>query len=524
MILSSVRITHSLLLAILLSLLTACGGGGGGGGGTSTAPVANFSISNASPLVNSSVTFDASASTGDISSYAWTFNGTNSQSGQTVSQTFATAGVYVVKLTVTNTEGTNASTERSITVSAPNQAPTANITPDKTAGDTPITVTFDASGSSDLDGTISQYHWDFDDGSTGTGQSVSHLFSNDGIYNVTLTVTDDDGATDTATVTITLSGAFESYSAVHTDDRTVQFGVVTNSDYGTITGWTWDFGDPSDPSPTERFDENPVHTYSSAGTYTVEVTVTFAGGSSTTSFDVVVADLKRIVVIGDSISHGSSGNPSYRYRLWKKLVEGGKVVDLLGTVSTLRTGGACSSADCPSITQSGTLPRTWEFDPDHQAQWGIRADQVLNGGTADGTTVSPLSTILNNAAYSSGADVAIIHLGTNDLIQGQTTTSTRDELQSIIDALFGKFGSGLQIYIAQIIPYTESTNTPNSGNVAALNTLIATLASSQANVTAVDQNTGYNSAVNNQSDGVHPNSTGEELMAQKWYDAIQGSL
>ena len=64
-------------------------------------------------------------------------------------------------------------------------------------------VTFDASGSSDTDGTIVSYFWDFGDGNTGSGMTVTHTYTTQGNYTATLTVTDNDGATDTTTQTLT---------------------------------------------------------------------------------------------------------------------------------------------------------------------------------------------------------------------------------------------------------------------------------------------------------------------------------
>lgn len=61
------------------------------------------------------------------------------------------------------------------------------------------TITFDASGSSDPDGSIVNYVWDFGDETTGTGMIATHSYVLDGIYNVSLTVTDNDGLTDTTT-------------------------------------------------------------------------------------------------------------------------------------------------------------------------------------------------------------------------------------------------------------------------------------------------------------------------------------
>ena len=90
---------------------------------------------------------------------------------------------------------------------AANQPPTARFAfspANPAAGDT---VRFDASGSSDPDGTIVQYLWDFGDGATGTGKIVAHTYGAAGTYTVRLTVRDDGGATDTATATVTVGAA-----------------------------------------------------------------------------------------------------------------------------------------------------------------------------------------------------------------------------------------------------------------------------------------------------------------------------
>jgi len=83
-----------------------------------------------------------------------------------------------------------------------NQAPVASFTATPTSGVAPLLVSFNASGSYDSDGSITSYAWDFKDGNTGSGQTVSHTFASAGSYNVTLTVTDDKGATDSTTKTI----------------------------------------------------------------------------------------------------------------------------------------------------------------------------------------------------------------------------------------------------------------------------------------------------------------------------------
>ncbi|MGB1252385.1 MAG: PKD domain-containing protein [Candidatus Promineifilaceae bacterium] len=82
-------------------------------------------------------------------------------------------------------------------------APVANLSANPTSGTAPLTVSFDASGSSDADGSIVSYAWEFGNGSTASGATVSHTYVNAGVYDVTLTVTDDSGRSDTASTTIT---------------------------------------------------------------------------------------------------------------------------------------------------------------------------------------------------------------------------------------------------------------------------------------------------------------------------------
>jgi PKD repeat protein len=100
----------------------------------------------------------------------------------------------------TNTE---AHTPQSVIINDP---PVASAGADITSGEAPLNVTFTGSGT-DADGSIASYHWDYGDGNTSSQQNPTYTFNSVGSYTVTLTVTDDDGATGADSVTITVSEA-----------------------------------------------------------------------------------------------------------------------------------------------------------------------------------------------------------------------------------------------------------------------------------------------------------------------------
>ena len=102
----------------------------------------------------------------------------------------------------------------------PNQPPTAAFT----SSCDELECSFDASGSTDGDGTVASYAWDFGDGQTGTGATPSHSYGAAGQYTVKLTVTDDDGATDEVTHTVTVTSSTLASDAF---ERTVAGGFGT---------------------------------------------------------------------------------------------------------------------------------------------------------------------------------------------------------------------------------------------------------------------------------------------------------
>ncbi len=171
-----------------------------------------------------------------------------------------------------------------------NEAPTASFSADPSTGGAPLLVTFDASNSEDQDGIIDQFEWEFGDGSTGNGRIVDHTYENTGEYTITLTVTDNNGSTDTTTGTVSVEASEPSASLTGDPEEgeaplTVSFDLSGSEDPdGVIEEYTLEFGDGDSTSGTDLL--NVIeHTYEEAGEYqaTLEVVDDDGLNASTTT-------------------------------------------------------------------------------------------------------------------------------------------------------------------------------------------------------------------------------------------------
>ncbi|WP_282116695.1 PKD domain-containing protein [Cellulophaga baltica] len=263
--------------------------------------VASSDVTSGAPSLAVQFTGDTSSDpdTGDTLTYAWDFGDGSTATTANPSHSFTTAGTYTVTLTITD-DGTPVLTSTdtiTIIVTDANQAPTAVATSDVTSGTPSLAVQFTGDTSSDPDtGDTLTYAWDFGDGTTATTANPSHTFTTAGTYNVTLTVTDDGTpvlSSSEVTLTITVNApANQAPTAVATSDiitgeasLAVQFtgDTSTDPDAGDVLTYAWDFGDG-----TTATTANPSHTFTTAGTYTVTLTVTDDGTPALSSSEVTI--------------------------------------------------------------------------------------------------------------------------------------------------------------------------------------------------------------------------------------------
>ena len=267
------------------------------GSGSSTAPVASFQESTLSGPAPLTVQFTDS-STNTPTSWEWEFGdgGTNDSSADPV-YTYDTAGTYTVTMMASNAGGSNTTVQDNlITVTAGSSgAPVASFQESMLSGPAPLTVQFTDTSTN----TPTSWLWDFGDGSTSTVENPSHTYENTGNFAVSLQATNGAGENQsTQSDTIAVSGAtatavqepvyvapvatsttappipeisFEGTPTSGPAPLAVRFTATTP---GSPESWYWDFGDGGTSTEQE-----PTYTYSLPGTYTVTLTVKYAGGS-----------------------------------------------------------------------------------------------------------------------------------------------------------------------------------------------------------------------------------------------------
>ncbi|MHB8605515.1 MAG: PKD domain-containing protein, partial [Thermoplasmatota archaeon] len=210
----------------------------------------------------------------------WDFgDGTHAPAGPgTVVHVYLHAGNYTATLTVTDNNGATNALSKVITVL--DSPPTCAFSYVPSAPLSLTTVNF-TDGSHDPDGTLVAWSWTFGDGGTSADQSPTHVYAASGLFTVGLTVVDDSHSTTTCSTSVTVGNrppiADFSYAPLNiTTNTEVRFTDHSTDPDGTVTSWSWNFGDGSAPSSLQ----NPRHRFTSSGVYTTCMTPTDNSGAS----------------------------------------------------------------------------------------------------------------------------------------------------------------------------------------------------------------------------------------------------
>jgi PKD repeat protein len=221
-----------------------------------------------SPTCESNSTLFTNTTTlasGNITGWLWDFGDGNSSNAQATSNLYATPGTYNVTLSATTGMGCTSQLSQPVTIEPMPVAAFGNTVACLGSG----TVFTDSSQIST--GTLANWNWNFGDGTVSTDQNPVHTYSAPGVYTATLLVASTNGCIDSTTAQVQVYDTpLPQFSLSNVCDGTAV--TLNNSSVisdGTISGYVWSFGDGAADTTS-----NPVHQYSSAGSYNITLTAT----------------------------------------------------------------------------------------------------------------------------------------------------------------------------------------------------------------------------------------------------------
>ena len=236
-------------------------------------PVASFTANITSGTVPFTVNF-TDTSSNSPSAWAWTFGDGGWNTSQNPSHTYTTPGIYTISLTVTNYGGSNTFSSQSFITANKALAPVTSFFSNTTSGAVPLAVSFtDMSTNSPT-----AWAWSFGDGGTSALQNPVYTYTTPGTYTVSLTATNYGGSASSVRsdyVAVTAQPlpvpSFTSNITSGSAPLSVNF---TDTSTNSPTAWAWSFGDGGTSAL-----QNPVHTYTAAGQFSVSLLATNYGGN-----------------------------------------------------------------------------------------------------------------------------------------------------------------------------------------------------------------------------------------------------
>jgi len=401
-----------------------------------TPPIPDFSVipqeGTDLPRVGSVLSFrDESSGDGiGLSDWRWDFGDGTSGAGENVTHAYPTPGVYIVALTVTDERGTGATqTDSLLIASLPPVAQFIITPPVPTAGEP---AEFDASESTDPDGEVASYHWDFDGDGTidleSEGASATHTYEESGPVHPTLYVTDDNGDISAPfemeiRVNAPPVAGFRASTFSPSELEEVAFSDCSYDEDGTIVSWQWDFGDGGTSCQTSS-----VHAFRADGEYTVSLTVVDDNGASgRAQAEVTVGNLPPVASLGVNCAAQPTGTEfTFDASSSRDPSPEGRIVKYDWDIN--------NDGTFDFETASPTLYHAYDDDGEYRVRVRVTDDDAASA-ISDPITV----TVENRPANVSRIDWAPI-----DPVDGETVsfTPTATDPDGTITAWLWEFGDG----------------------------------------------------------------------------------
>ena len=245
-------------------------------------PSVDFNATTACEGVATNFT-DITTGGGTITDWSWDFGNGNTSTNQNPSETYASSGVFNVELTVIDANGCTNTEINTVEVL---ELPTAQFSATEVCFGNSTSFTDESNAATSS--SITNWDWDFDNGTSSTDQNPSINYASPGNYNVDLTVTDANGCADQVTnqvTVLTLPSVSFTVNEVCEGEETVFTNNTSSPSGSPLITFNWDFDDGA-----TSFDQNPTHTYSSAGTYDVTLAVIDDNGCSNSTSNIVTVN------------------------------------------------------------------------------------------------------------------------------------------------------------------------------------------------------------------------------------------
>ncbi|QKI88321.1 S8 family serine peptidase [Thiomicrorhabdus xiamenensis] len=368
------------------------------------------------------------------------------------------------------------------------QPPVADIWTDSTTVSFGTPILFNAGNSYDADGSVVSYHWDFGDGTTADIVDPSHNYQQSGVFEVSLTVTDNDNLSDSATLSIQVTNelpiaVIDPMATSYNLGDTVSFNGYNSYDpdpNGAIVSHEWDFGNGQTASG-----ESVQYSYPAGGLYNATLTVTDnAGASNASSIQIEVID-PSVLLAPSALSATVSGQDVTLNWQDNSANENGFVVEramkIRGkyTFETIATLGADSTSFTDSVAELGTYQyRVYAFNDSNQVYSDAVLVKVETTSTEPppppepGTLVAPdnLSATLNGSTVTltwndNSTDESGFYIERGVKVRGQITYSRVATVGTDTASYSETLASGTYEYRVQAFNDSGTSSYSNSVSV-----------------------------------------------------------